>query len=97
MEAQVHLPEVSTDMNSECEMPEDMREADRIATQAVAQLSEHVDAVTIFISSRQSCGKDGTLRGVFGAGNWFARYGQIKQWVLAEDGLAAQPLKANED
>lgn len=69
--------------------PPEMTAADRIAQEAVARLSEHCDAVTIFINKRREFGRDGTLRGVFGAGNWYARYGQIKQWVISEEAGAA--------
>ncbi len=84
-------------MNEDCEMPEDMKEADRIAGLAVDQLGEHVDAVTIFVSKRREDGKQGTWRGVFGCGNWYARYGQVRQWVLAEEAEATRPVKQKED
>ena len=32
----------------------------------------------------------------FGDGNWYTRYGQIKQWVLAEDGEAMFPKPEKE-
>lgn len=75
--------------NEDQPAPPEMAEADRIAQESVARLSEHCDAVTIFISRRREFGRDGTLRAVFGAGNWYARYGQVKQWIIAEEAEAA--------
>lgn len=44
-------------------------------------LSEHFDSVQIFVTRHESGRLDGTIRCELGAGNWFARYGQVKDWV----------------
>lgn len=43
-----------------------------------AQLGEHFDTVQIFVTRYDS--EIGTRNVVFGAGNWFARYGQVVDW-----------------
>jgi hypothetical protein len=49
-----------------------------------AQLSEHFETVQIFVT--KLCKKeDGTINAQYGEGNWFARYGQIRQWVIKEE------------
>lgn len=52
---------------------------------AVDELGEHFDTVQIFASRHESGEHDGTLRITLGVGNWFARYGQVHCWLLAED------------
>lgn len=67
--------------------PEDqMREADwgRVE-KALDVLSEHFDAVQIFASRCESGELNGTIRVERGSGNWFARYGQIRSWVIRMD------------
>lgn len=66
-------------------VPDEMVEADRLVNEAVQKISEYVDAVTIFVSKKREDGQSGTWRLVMGSGNWYARYGQIKQWVLVEE------------
>jgi hypothetical protein len=47
-----------------------------------ARLAEHFDAVQIFVT-RPS--EDGTVTCQWGSGNWYARYGQVKAWVIGEE------------
>ena len=48
----------------------------------VAQLADHFEAVQVFVTKQ---GEDGTINCHYGAGNWFARYGQVRAWVARED------------
>lgn len=50
----------------------------------VAQLAGHFDSVEIFVTEYISPEK-GTFARSFGTGNWFARYGQIKDWLNQQD------------
>jgi hypothetical protein len=50
----------------------------------VAELMKRFDCVQIF-ASRHEADSGGTVNCHFGSGNWFARYGQVKQWTLIED------------
>lgn len=59
-----------------------------------ARLSEHFDTVQIFVTRQTS---DGTVNCQWGSGNWFARYGQIKQWLVKEDEAACVECRKSED
>lgn len=48
------------------------------------ELSEHFDSVIIFVT-RHDANDGGTFRGIETRGNWFARYGQVKEWVIREE------------
>lgn len=66
--------------------PGDRRKADLgIVRSAVAHLAEHFDTVQVFVTRRADNPEDGTHHYQWGAGNWFARYGQIRQWSVKED------------
>ena len=61
-----------------------MQEADRLVTEFVNRISEHVDSVTVFVNKKREDGHDGTWHMHMGRGNWYARYGQIVQFIEAE-------------
>jgi hypothetical protein len=46
------------------------------------QLAESFDSVQIFVTRHEAGEKDGTVNIHLGAGNWFTRYGQVKEWVV---------------
>lgn len=52
---------------------------------AMAVLSEHFDTVQIFVTRYDGGADKGTTRASKSCGNFFARYGQIRQWLIAED------------
>ncbi len=47
-------------------------------------LIEHFDAVQIF-ATRHVGGETGTLGIHRGEGNWYARFGQVKDWCIKQD------------
>ena len=51
-----------------------------------ARLAEHFDAVQVFVTKKT---EDGTTVCSWGDGNWYARYGQVKAWIVAEEGKMA--------
>lgn len=53
-----------------------------IVKKHAAMLSEHFDTVQIFCSKHDMKNVDGTAGIVWGTGNWFARYGHIKEWMI---------------
>lgn len=57
---------------------------DRIK-RAVAELGEHFDTVQVFATRCEDGTLDGTINISYGAGNWFARYGQVARWIAKED------------
>lgn len=55
---------------------------------AVAELAEHFDTVQIFTtreSDHLDDGGEGTVNANYGAGNWFARYGQVRNWLVKSE------------
>lgn len=51
----------------------------------VAELGEHYDTVQVFATRHEAGTLDGTINVQFGAGNWFARYGQVARWLAKQD------------
>lgn len=66
--------------------------------QAVSTLREFFDAVQIFATQLREDGEPGpggqegggTLKFCAGGGNWYARYGQVRDWVNCEEACARQ-------
>lgn len=61
----------------------------------VNQLAEHFDTVQIFVT-RTDAQEDGTVNANKGAGNWFARYGQVQNWILKADERTRQEVQKEE-
>lgn len=49
----------------------------------VARLREHFDTVQIFVTKH--AGQTGTINAQWGEGNWFARFGQVKDWMITQE------------
>lgn len=68
-------------------------EADlKIVQAAVNRLAEHFDAVQVFVQKRV----DGTgdIRSFnLGAGNWYARWGHVHEWMIKNDEQAKIELR----
>lgn len=63
------------------------READRaMVNKHVQALMEHFDTVQIFVTRHMPSELDATRMLSMGAGNWFARSGQVREWVIERDG-----------
>jgi hypothetical protein len=62
-------------------------EMERIVKRAVSQLGEHFDSVQIFVTSQE-----GRLTKAYwhGAGNWYARLGQVGEWLVMQDARAGE-------
>jgi hypothetical protein len=52
---------------------------------ALNTLSEHFDSVHIFATRHEPEIEDGTVSVNRGVGNWFARFGQISEWMVKQD------------
>lgn len=52
---------------------------------AVEDLGEYYESVHIFVTRHDSGGAGGTINLNMGCGNWFARYGQVTEWILKCD------------
>lgn len=55
----------------------------KILKSHTAQLMEHFETVQILCS--RHIGDDGTVSCTWGSGNWFARYGQVKEWITKQE------------
>ena len=66
----------------------------RMVEQALMQLSEHFDTVTIF-TTRHEQGETHVIEE--GIGNWFARYGQIKVWVREQESVMMIEMEGEEE
>lgn len=56
-------------------------------------LSEHFDTVQIFCTRHEAEIENGTIACTRGIGNWFARKGQVQEWVRNID---PQSVEINE-
>jgi hypothetical protein len=68
-----------------------MEDAEKVELARVAahcdQLAEHFDTVQIFVTRNadNETEEEGTVNIQLGRGNWFARYGQVHQWIVKSD------------
>lgn len=56
-----------------------------LVRKAVQQLGDHFETVQVFVSRHDPAILEGTRTINLGAGNWFTRYGQIKDWIIKTD------------
>lgn len=66
----------------------------RILRSHTAQLSEHFDSVEIFVTRKHP---GGTINAEHGDGNWYARYGQVRQWVISEEERMRHSVRSDDD
>ncbi len=72
---------------------EDQGELDlNLCRKATDALREHFDTVQIFVTRHE--GTDGTVNVAFGSGNWFARKGQVSEWLEKEDEATREMTRA---
>lgn len=66
------------------------KEVERIE-KVVGQLMEHFDTVQVFATRHDTSDKavGGTLSFNVGRGNWYARMGHIREWIIKEDARVA--------
>jgi len=59
------------------------REVDQqLLDRAIAPLMEHFDTVQIVVTRLAN---DGTMLAARGRGNWYARVGSVRDWLVSED------------
>ena len=56
-----------------------------LVKQHCGALFEHFDSVQILCQKHDQQNSRGTVSFVWGSGNYYARYGQAKQWILIEE------------
>lgn len=63
-------------------------EADRdmgLVRKHMEALSEHFETVQIFVTRHEPATENGTIGVNMGLGNWYARYGQVRESLVKED------------
>lgn len=64
-------------------MSDELKTPDEIAlNDAATRLSQHFDSVRIFVTRFDG---EHTLSTNTGRGNWYAQYGQIREWIVRAD------------
>lgn len=75
-------------------MPFDMEDRDvlrRELESAVSTLLKHFDTVQIFVTVHQKEGEmEQTLDMKDGSGNWYARFGQVRSWLIFQESNEAR-------
>lgn len=56
-----------------------------IVKKAAEQLGEHFDSVVILTTRYDPAVEQGTTNINWGCGNWFARYGQVREYLIKCD------------
>lgn len=56
-----------------------------IVQEHVDKLGEHFDTVQIYVTRYESHKEGGTVNINLGTGNWFTRFGQVKEWAVRVD------------
>lgn len=74
-----------------------MSETEQLITRAAEQLGEHFDTVQIFVTRHESGEKGGTLHNQSGVGNWYARYGQVREWVDQQEEVARRDVEKSKE
>lgn len=65
-----------------------MTDAERdleMVKKATESLGEHFDSVLILTTRYDPAAADGTVNINYGCGNWFARYGQCREYLIKCD------------
>lgn len=57
----------------------------------IDRLREHFDTVQIFVTREEPEKTKETITVQKGSGNWFARYGQVRLWMLREEEPPTDP------
>jgi hypothetical protein len=52
-----------------------------LVEKCLQHLGEHFDSVQIFATRDEPAEREGTIKISKGVGNWYARYGQVVEWV----------------
>lgn len=67
--------------------------------EACDNLCEHFDTIQIFATRVQdkTDGEEGTVSVTCGNGNWFARRGQIADWMIAQDAETRKNAERDDD
>ena len=68
----------------------DLRTLDRL----LAQLSEHFDSVQIIATRHE---RDRTISANRGTGDWYSRYGAVREWLIQQDERAREQIRGEDE
>lgn len=63
---------------------------------AAEALGEHFDTVQIFVTRHEPEVEDGTINAAWSVGNWFTRYGQVREWLIKADERTRKHIRETE-
>lgn len=85
-----------TKVSDDSDQPDEIRKHDNeIVKKAVQGLMMHFDTVQVFVS-RHDAGSEQTVGCSIGEGNWYARFGQIHEWLKNGGVMSLSPPKDDE-
>lgn len=58
-------------------------------------LIEHFDSVQVF-ATRHDPEQGGTVQFQIGKGNWFARFGQVREWMVYEEQKVKKTVRGDD-
>lgn len=76
-------------------MPEDTDI--KLIEEALNSLGEHFDTVQIFTTRHVPYTEGGTRSAALGVGNWYARYGQVAEWLVKTDEHTRREVRRYEE
>lgn len=79
------------------ETPNELTEPAKLIDEFLDRVMEHVDSVQVFINKKATDGEDGTRFISKGRGNWFARYGHVKNWTIREEHGTRMDMENEDD
>lgn len=71
----------------------DARPENEMVINAAKMLGEHFDSVQIFCTRHEGGPDGGTFSTSRGVGNFYARYGQVREWLLEQDSKTGVPTE----
>lgn len=77
----------------EAEKNEDME----LIARHARELGEYFDSVQILVSRHEPEIEDGTINASYGVGNWYSRYGQVRDWLIKADEHIRKNVRQQED
>ena len=67
---------------------------EKMVERCCAQLMEHFDSVQIFVTRHEG---DITMSGATGHGNFYARYGQVQEWLCRQDAIITESASCDDE
>lgn len=72
----------------------DLEYRERLVNSKINELSEHFDAIRIFVAHRSSA--ENTACYTTGRGNFHAQVGQVREWIIRQDEYVREAARAEQ-